>query len=138
MAKDMFEELGPMLSAIGEQAAADLGGDPSGIYIYAEAGEGWYSDYVFRLEGDVVRFHWASPELGELVWNMWKMGEPGKRWSVMEYQIVGDQFDVHFKYPEDVDVEEFDKDRRENAVKARFGDRPIIFPPWEATRGMKL
>jgi hypothetical protein len=138
MAEDIFEKLGPVLSTIGEQAAADLGGNPDGIYIYAEAAEGWYSSYVFRPEGDVLRFYSSSQELGHLIWDLWNMGEADRRWSVMEYEIRGDRFDVQFHYPEEIDVDDFDLDRRENILKKRFGDIPVIFPAWDPSRGMKL
>ena len=128
MAEDLFEKLGPMLSAVGEQAAQDLGGNPEGIYVYAEATESWYSSYVFRPEGNVLRFYSSSEELGNLIWDLWKAGDVDKRWSVMEYSISGDQFDVQFHYPEEIDVKEFDKDRRSNAIKRRFGNIPIVYP----------
>lgn len=129
--REKFEKLGPMLGAIGEQVAADLGGNPDGIYIYAEVGDRWYSVYVFREEGDVVRYYDSSSELGLLVWDEWKAEDPDKRWSVMEYQIRGNKFDASFKFPDEVDVEDVETDRREIALKRRYGDKPIIYPPWK-------
>ena len=52
-----------------------------------------------------------------------------KRWSVMEYEICGTKFDAQFRFPDEVDVESFDVDRREVALKKRYGDKPIIYPP---------
>ena len=138
MSDEMFDKLGPALSAIGEQAAADLGGDPNGIYIYVEAGDGWYSDNLFRLEGEQIRFYSASDELGELIWELWNIGEPGKRWSVMEYEIKGDQFDVQFHYPRDVDVDDLDTDRRAEALKRRYGAKPVVYPARHETKGFQL
>lgn len=48
----------------------------------------------------------------------------------MEYEIKGTKFDAQFKYPEEVDVEDFDENRREMALKERYGDKPVIYPPW--------
>ncbi len=126
-----FEKIGPMLGAIGEQAASDLGGNPDGIYIYAEVGDRWYSVNLFRDEGDVVRYYDAHNELDHLVWDAWKAEDPDKRWSVMEYEIRGDEFDARFKFPDEVDVENVEIDRREIALKQRYGNKTIVYPKWE-------
>jgi hypothetical protein len=47
----------------------------------------------------------------------------------MEYEIKGTKFSAEFKFPHEVDVESFDEDRREIALKKRFGDKPVIYPP---------
>lgn len=126
---------GPMLGAIGEQAAADLGGDPDGIYIYAEVGDRWYSVYLFRDEGDVVRCHKTSNELDHRVCEAWEAEEPDKRWSVMEYEISGGQFDASFKFPDEIDVEDVEVDRRKIALKQRYGEKSIVYPSWEEWTG---
>jgi len=134
MAEDRFEKLGPMLGAIGEQAADDLGGNPEGIYIYAEAGDGWYSVGLFRDEGDAVRYYRPSLDLSHLIRDEWQAEDPEKRWCVMEYEILGNRFDTRFKFPDEVDVENLDDDRRASALRKRYGDRQIVFPPWEDPR----
>lgn len=40
MAREIFGKLGPIYAAIGEEAAAIVGGDPDGAYLYTEAGDG--------------------------------------------------------------------------------------------------
>jgi hypothetical protein len=136
-AEERFGKLGPMLGAIGEQAAAELGGNPNGIYIYAEVGDRWYSVYLFRDEGDVVRCYKTSSELGLLVWEEWKAEAIDKRWSVMEYEILGGQFDAHFQFPDEIDVEDVEVDRREIALKRRYGEKPIVYPPWDEWTGQE-
>lgn len=131
MVDDKLDELGPMMNAIGARAAADLGGDPDGIYLYVEVGDRWISVNLFRDEGSVVRNYDHSDELTELIWDAWEKEspDPGSRWRVMEYEIRGNQFDAQFKYADEVDVESLDVDRREVALKKRYGDKPIIYPP---------
>ena len=124
-----LEKMGPLLSSIGEHVAAELGGDPDGIYLYVEVGDRWISVNIFRDEGDVVRYYRHASELTDLIWAFWKTSEPAKRWAVMEYEIKGAKFEASFKFPEEVDVESFDIDRREIALKKRFGDKPVIYPP---------
>lgn len=130
MSSNKYDVLGPALAEIGAELAQIVGGDPDGVYLYAEAGEGWYGYSVYRNEGNEVRYFEPGPELGDLIYEAWLIEEPGKRWAVMEYEINGTKFDVHFRFPDEVDVESFDEDRREIALRKRYGDKPIIYPPW--------
>lgn len=124
-----LEKMGPLLGSIGEHVASELGGDPNGIYLYVEVGDRWISVNVFREEGDVVRYYEHGPELTDLIWDFWKVPEPTKRWAVMEYEIKGGRFDARFKFPEEVDVQSMDVDRRKIALHERYGDKPVIYPP---------
>jgi hypothetical protein len=128
--EDRIDKLGPMLSEIGGLAADDAGGDPDGLYLYVEAGDRWISSSLFKDEGDSVRYFDVSSELSDLIYEFWRAEDRDKRWAVMEYETKGTKFDARFKYPEEVDVESFDDDRREIALKKRYGDKPIIYPPW--------
>lgn len=129
VAKDKFDVLGPAYAEIGVELAEIVGGDADGAFIYAEAGDGWYDYSVYKDEGATVRYHRASPELGDLIYEAWLLEEPSKRWAVMEYQVNGTKFDAQFRYPEEVDVESFEEDRREIALRKRYGDKPVIYPP---------
>lgn len=126
---DEFEALGPSLSEIGEELASIVGGDPDGVYLYVEAGEGWIGPSLYKDVGETVRYFDGSPELSEMLMDLRSSQEPRKRWSVMEYEIKGTMFDAYFKYPDEVDVSDFDEDRREIALKKRYGDKPVVYPP---------
>ena len=128
MTEGKFEKLGPVLGAIGEQAASDIDGNADGIYIYVEMGDGWYSIYLFRDEGETVRCYDSSGELNSLVRDEWKTEDVDKRWCVMEYEIRDNRFDVHFKFPWQLDIESMDEDRVGTALVKRYGDKPIIYP----------
>lgn len=129
--KDKYETLGLLLADVGGELAQIVGGDPDGIYVYAEAGDGWIGISVYKDEGDVVRYFDPSSELTDMLLEAWNAEEPAKRWSVMEYEVNGTKFDVRFKFPDEVDVKSFaDDDRRDSALKRRFGDKPVIYPPW--------
>lgn len=132
MASDKFGKLGPILSRIGEEATAIVGGNPDGLYLYVEVGDGWVGPSLFRDEGNAVRYFDATFELSDLIGNAWEAEAPdnaAKRWSVMEYEVHGTQFDAHFKFPDEVNVEKYHASRRESALHARFGDKPVIYPP---------
>lgn len=129
MVEDRLDKFGPMLADIGGLAATLVGGDPDGLYLYVEVGDRWISTSVFKDEGTVVRYHNGSSELGDLIYDFWKAEAPNKRWVVMEYEVNGTKFDAQFRYPEEVDVESFDEDRREIALRKRYGHKPVIYPP---------
>lgn len=129
MSDDKFDRLGPTFAAIGEEAAAIVGGDPDGLYLYAEIGDRWISISVFKDEGKLVRYHDPTSELSERVWSAWKAEDADKRWAVMEYEVRGVSFDASFRFPDEVDVESFEVDRRAAALKKRYGDKPVIYPP---------
>lgn len=129
MAEDRLNKFGPMLADIGGSAAALINGDPDGLYLYVEVGDRWISVNVFKDEGTAVRYYDPSSELSDLIYEFWKAEEPAKRWAVMEYEVNGTKFDAQFQFPEEVDVESFDEDRRENALQKRYGDKPVIYPP---------
>lgn len=129
MPDDNLEALGPHLADIGGELAQILGGSPGGAYLYVEVGDQWYSVSVFRDEGEVVRYYDPSLELDELIYEGWLSLDTDKRWAIMEYEVKGTKFDAQLRFPDEVDVESFDEDRREIALKKRFGDKPVIYPP---------
>ena len=131
MAEEKFDEMGPLLSSIGEHVASVLEGDPNGIYLYVEVGDRRMSVNVFRDEGDVLRNYPSDRQLTDLLWELWRLESrsPKQRWCVMEYEIRNGKFDAQFSYPDQVDVESRDVDRREIALKKRFGDKPVVYPP---------
>ena len=129
MAEDKFEVLGPAYEEIGLELAAIVGGDPHGVYLYAEAGEGWYGYGIFKDEGNMVRYYDPNSEIGDIIYKAWLIDDPNKRWAVMEYEIKGTKFNAQFQYPEEIDPNESEMERRPRALRRRFGDKPVIYPP---------
>jgi hypothetical protein len=130
MEKDRFDTFGPLLNEIGEALADLANGDPNGIFFYVEIGEGWIQPSLYKEEADVVR--WLDCDTGpllDLIEQAWRAEPKERRWSVMEYSIADGKFSAAFKYPEEVDVESFDEDRREKVLVARYGDKQIFYPP---------
>lgn len=131
MAEDKFDRLGPILNEVGAEGAAIVGGNPDGLYIYAEPDGGAVFAAVFKDEGNAVRYYDPTDELFDLISDAWEMEnlDEAKRWAVMEYEIVGTKFDVKFSYPEELDPNDYSSDRREAALRKRYGDKPVIYPP---------
>lgn len=132
MPEDKLDLLGPIMNDIGHELAHIVGGDPDGIFLYAEIGDGWVRPSIFKDEGDLVR--WYDPKdayLSNILFKAWYLEPeaPNMRWSVLEYAIVDKKFHVSMKYPEEVNVDKIDPERRRKALRARFGDKPVIYPP---------
>lgn len=126
---DKFDRLGPLLDQIGHEMGLIAGGDPDKTYLYAEVQEGHVAASVFKDEGNSVRYFDPSRVLTDLLVEAWEAEELGKRWKVIEYEVVGKKFDAVFKFPEEVNSEEYWDERLEVALHARYGDKPVIYPP---------
>jgi len=135
VAKDKLDILGPLFNEIGVELVDIVGGDLNGIFLYVEIGEGWISPNVFKDDGHQIRYLDDSETLSDLIWEAWYAeSEDGiKRWSIMEYEIKDGKFDVSFKYPDEVHVETISLERRQSALSARFGDKPVVYPPMPKT-----
>lgn len=135
MPVDNLDALGPALSEVGLETVAVAGGQTTALYLYVEAGEGWVGPSLFKDEGDQVRYiRLGRSKLGDLI-IVARETEPdlSKRWSVMEYVIEDGKFEAKFKFPDEVDVEgEGDSiERRDVFLKARYGDKPVVYPELE-------
>ncbi len=131
MTEDKLDKLGPFFAAVGREATVIVGGDPDGLYIYAEVEEGSVYAAVFYDDGSAVHYYDPTSELFDLINEVWEATdpEPKKRWVVMEYEVNGTKFDVQVKYLEELNPEDYASDRREVALVARYGDKPVIYPP---------
>ncbi|MFX4086565.1 hypothetical protein [Sphingobium yanoikuyae] len=132
MGSDKLEKLGPLMNEIGQELAETVGGDPNGVFLYVEIGEGWVDISIFKDEGKIVRWYDSQrTNLADLLWEAWYLEPdgPNMRWSVLEYEVRDRKFHVSLKYPEEVNVEIVDDERRETVLRARFGDKPVVYPP---------
>ncbi|RYD50530.1 MAG: hypothetical protein EOP60_11455 [Sphingomonadales bacterium] len=130
MAGRNLEILGPLMNEIGQALAEISNGDPEGVFLYVEIGQGWVSSSVFKDEGERVRYlDGDGSVLDDLLFDAWYAVPKDKRWSVMEYDIKDGAFEVTLKYPEEVAVEGYDRGRRQAALHARYGDKTVVYPP---------
>jgi hypothetical protein len=127
-----FELLGPAMSRIGEEAMHIVGGKPDGVFLYVEIGDRWVDPSLFKDEGDSVRYHDIGPSnLWRLLIDAWCIEPVDKRWTAMEYTIDGGKFDAKFSF-DDVEKESVSNGsdaRRQRVLRARYGDKPIVYPP---------
>ena len=131
MTESKLEKLGPLMNEIGAEAAEVVGGDPDGLYIFAEVESGTIFSAVFKDEGKSVRYYDPTDALEELIYEAWELesANGSMRWTVMEYEVRGTKFDVKLIYPEELNPEEDAADRRRAGLKRRYGDKPVIYPP---------
>lgn len=139
MSDDKYEDLGPALARIGQALAERFDGDPNGLFFYVEIEEGMLDTSVFKDEGPSVRYlDLADRELDTIVFDAWYAEDADKRWASMEYEIKNNKFTAAFKFPGEIDAEEDSMDRRDRILRARYGDKPVVYPPWSDDDGWEL
>jgi hypothetical protein len=124
-----FEILAPLFNEIGRQIFEDIGENPNGVFLYAEAGDGWVEPSIFKDKGSFVQYYSPSTQLCELIIEAWEAEPPDKRWVVMMYEIEGGRFDATFRFPEEINPDESSFERSESVLRQRYGDKPIRYPP---------
>jgi hypothetical protein len=127
----MTEAENQILVRIGRELAAMIGKNPDGAYCYNEARDMWLSLSAYHDEGNRIVYYSPSREFGDAVEDLWHAREHENRWGAMRYEIVDGQFSVEFDYPDQFDPDEDENIREDRALKARFGDKPIYYPPPE-------
>jgi hypothetical protein len=138
MAAKKFDLLGPAIADIGREAVRIAGGNPDGIFLYAEAGDDWVGTSLFKEEATSVRYiEIGDSPLDGLIMGAWCLEPVDKRWTAMNYTINGGRFHTSFTFDDLESSKESIVDRRRRVLRARYGDRPIAYPPLPS-RAMKL
>lgn len=122
------EKLGEVLNSIGQLVADALGKVPDDVFIFIEAGDQWYGGAIFENLDDKVLYHEFGEGLGEIILPLWEAAEPDKKWSLLLCDIKDGQFDAEFVYTADMEHHLFEHDYRQDALVARYGDKPVIYP----------
>lgn len=120
--------MGDMLNAIGQHLADIIEQHPDGTYMYAEVGEGSCEAGVFHDEGEQVVYYDPSDELFDALIELWEFAEADKKWAVLHYAVKEGAFETRFSYPDKLNPEEFNFERRKRALRERYGDKPVIYP----------
>ena len=129
VATDKLNALGPALARVGEDVYSSIGGRPDGIYLYVEIGDGWVGPSLFQDEGNRVVYYSGSDELADLLMEAWYLEPADKRWTAMHYMIENGNFDATFEFDDLDGSGESISDRRERILRARYGDKPVVYPP---------
>lgn len=129
MAADKYDLLGPAMAQIGEKAYSLIGGEPDGIYLYVEIGDGWVDTSLFKDEGNRIQYYWGDGSLPDAVMDAWCLEPKEKRWTAMHYTIRAGKFEAKFDFDDLEHSAESSDDRRERILRTRYGDKPVIYPP---------
>lgn len=121
-------ELGNLLNAVGQYVADIVGETPDGAYLYVECNGRSCGAGVFQDEGESVAYFDPDDDLIASLYELWNATPANEKWEIMEYEIAGDSFDARFEFPDQLDPDETSHDRRERALRARYGDKPVIYP----------
>ena len=132
------EDQGDLLNAIGQHAANILGKTPDDVFMFIEAGDQWMGAGVFENLEDKVIYHHPSDELLDDVQRLWEAAEPDKKWSIIHYDIKGGRFYAEFLYTADLEHHPFEHEYRQDALDARYGDKPVIYPPMDEGNWQEL
>ena len=106
------------------------------MFLYLEIEEGSIGISVFKDEGNrLVWIEMDDNKLVDLLFDAWCAEKPDRRWASMEYQIKNNRFTTEFKFPDEVNVRDYSGAQREKVLRARFGDKPVYYPPWDEKDG---
>lgn len=125
------EQLAEILAEVGGCVADIVGSDPEGAYLYAESDGGSYGAGVFQDVGESVTYFDPDDALFEQIVRLWAAAPANAKWAVLEFEIVEQKFDARFAFAEEIDPDETIDDRRERALRARYGDKPVVYPPMD-------
>ncbi len=125
------KEIGDILNNIGQHTANIIGKIPNDVFVYIEASDQMQGGAVFENLEDQVIYYDPSLEMCEEIQSLWDAAPPDKKWSVLLYDIKDGKFDAEFLYTDDLEKDVFEHDYREDALVARYGNKPVIYPPME-------
>lgn len=122
-------EIGDLLNAVGQEAANIIGKAPNDVFVYIEAGDNWQGGAVFEDQGNRVIYHDPSRPMIKLIERLWDAADADKKWSMIHYDINDDKFSVEYFYQNDLEHDVISYDYRQDALVARYGEKPVIYPP---------
>ena len=126
------DESNALLNEIGQLLAQDRDYPGVDTLLYAEVGHDYIGESIFKILGN--QFLYRRPlnrRLPYALLELWEAQEGDDRWSELEYVLRDGRFDVNYFYPDEIDPEEDLADRRARSVRQHFGDKPIVYPPWD-------
>lgn len=126
------DESNALLNEIGHLLAQDRDYPGVDTLLYAEVGHDYIGESIFKILGN--QFLYRRPlnrRLPYALLELWEAQEGDDRWSELEYVLRDGRFDVNYFYPDEIDPEEDLADRRARSVRRHFGDKPIVYPPWD-------
>ena len=122
------EEMGKLLNQIGQLVAKTLGKVPDDVFVFIRAADQLSGGAIFENLPDKILYHDFGHDVHDTVLELWDAAAPDKKWSMLLYDIKDGRFDAEFLYTDDLEDEWDSLDYRQDALGARYGDKPVIYP----------
>lgn len=128
-----------LLNRLGQILAEQESHPSAGTLLHAALDSNWISIAIFKnRDSDVLYVEPDYDLFQNTLHDLWALEEPGKRWEELDFLIKDGKFDAAFIYPEGIDRAELSVHRGRRIVKARFGDKPIVYPLWPPDVGQSF
>lgn len=138
MDNSKFENI---LQDIGHILSNDIEYPLSNTLLHAEVTANMVGPSIFKDLGDHILYRETELDpLSDALLELWFAAPPKKRWAEIEYVIRNDKFEVKFIYPDEIaprDIED-PLDRRDRIVREYFGNKPIVYPPFDSDEGIQF
>ena len=123
------EEMGKLLNQIGQLVAKTLGKVPDDVFVFIRAADQLSGGAIFENLPDKIVYHDFGHDVHDTILELWDAAPADKKWSMLLYDIKDGRFDAEFLYTDDLEDEWDSLDYRQDALRARYGDKPVIYPP---------
>jgi len=126
MSQDRKAEL---LSRIGAKLQANQHFSAAGTLFICAVEDMFISMSLFWNRGNYIIYN--SPDYDEfedVMFELWELDAPGKRWLEMEYLLRGKKFEANFLYEEDIGDELMNPSRISDSARRYLGDKEIMYP----------
>jgi hypothetical protein len=131
------DEINGLLNEIGQLLTADRDYPLEPTLLYAQLDDNMVGESIFKKLGNQILYRWAiNRRLPFALLELWEAQDGGERWTELEYLCRDGRFEVVYIYPEEIDPDEDVVERRARAVQRRFGEKPIVYPPWPPEDGV--
>lgn len=125
------EEIGDLLNQMGQQVAKTLGKVPDDVFVFVEAADQMSGGAIFENLPDKIVYYDFGHDIHDTILQLWEAAAPDNKWSMLLYDIKDGRFEVEFLYIDDPSDEWDSLDYRQDALKARYGRKPVIYPPMD-------
>ena len=125
------DEANALLNEIGQLLAADREYPLEPTLLYAQLDDNMVGESIFKELGNQILYRRPiNARLSFALLELWETQEGDERWMELEYLCHDGRFEVIYIYTDEIDPDEDVVARRARAVQRRFGDKPIVYPPW--------
>lgn len=117
-----------LLDEIHRLLVADRRHLPYHTLLIAQVGESWVSPAIFKNRGTRIVYRVPTRALNDVLLDLWEVANEGEQWAEIEFYIYTHRYCVAFTWPDAINPDDDEFDRRDSIVRRYFGDLPIVYP----------